>query len=413
MLTRTRLRRRDVLAGLGATALMSVSSPFVLRSRAAEPFRIGALNPITGSGGAYGAGMQKIIAACAEAVNAAGGAGGRMLEVFAEDTQTQPEAAVLAARKLVDVNRVDAILGTWSSGVTLAVMNSVTQPAGIIHMNVSGADAITTDDKKDIVWRFSPIAYSFGVIYAKLAAEKGYKRAVVMQFNNASAEAQANGFKDTWPTLGGEIVDAMVYEDKQPSYRSELQRALSSNPDVIILAGYSADSIIILREWYQTGVPTKFIMPSWAADQKLIDALSPEIVDGIDIVASIVASDSSAYKTFDEMYQAATGDAGASNKYAAMCYDMVNVLALAMEAAGPDADRMAINGKIRDIANPPGTTVGAFAEGKAALAAGPINYEGASSKVDFDKDGNDSGSVFAWNTISNGEITAVKTVSTA
>ncbi len=57
--------------------------------------------------------MQKMILAAAEMVNAAGGAAGRMLEVSAEDDQTQPQAAVLAAKKLIEVNKVQAILGTW------------------------------------------------------------------------------------------------------------------------------------------------------------------------------------------------------------------------------------------------------------------------------------------------------------
>ena len=65
----------------------------------------------------------------ADEVNAGGGAGGRTLEVVAEDTQTSPEAAVLAVKKLVEVNEVHAVMGTWSSGVTLAVMPITTPPA--------------------------------------------------------------------------------------------------------------------------------------------------------------------------------------------------------------------------------------------------------------------------------------------
>ncbi len=84
----------------------------------AEAFRIGALNPVTGAGSPYGSGMAAMILAAVEEVNAAGGAGGRQLQVFADDTQTNPQSAVLAAKKLIEVNKVNAILGTWSSGVS-------------------------------------------------------------------------------------------------------------------------------------------------------------------------------------------------------------------------------------------------------------------------------------------------------
>ena len=68
-----------------------------------------------------------------------------------------------------------------------------------------------------------------------------------------------------------------------------------------------------------------------------------------------------------------------------MAYDMLVVLALAMEIAGPNATPAQISAKLRDVANPPGTPVSSFAEGKALLARGQkINYEGASSKLDFD-----------------------------
>lgn len=65
-----------------------------------------------------------------------------MLEVLAEDTQTTPDAAVLAAKKLIEVNGVNAILGTWSSGISLAVMPLTA--AGIPLMNTSGAPPISS-----------------------------------------------------------------------------------------------------------------------------------------------------------------------------------------------------------------------------------------------------------------------------
>ena len=85
------LTRRLVL---GATA-GTLAVPNVVRAQA-ETFRIGALNPITGAGSPYGTGMQRMIQAAVEAINSAGGVNGRRIEVFTEDTQTSPQAAVLA-----------------------------------------------------------------------------------------------------------------------------------------------------------------------------------------------------------------------------------------------------------------------------------------------------------------------------
>jgi branched-chain amino acid transport system substrate-binding protein len=368
-----------------------------------EPFRIGALNPITGSGSAYGSGMQKAILFGAEEVNAAGGAGGRMLRVFAEDTQTQPEFAVLAAKKLVEVNKVEAILGTWSSGVTLAVMSAVTQPANVIQMCTSGADAITTADTKDLVWRFAPLSRTYGVIFAELAKELGFKRPAVMALNNASGLAQKEGFETTWKKLGGAVVRSLVYEPKRASYRSELQQVRVAKPDVIIAASYDTDMTILVREWFQTGIEVKFLAPSWGASKNMRDAVGPKACEGIYTVFGTSNLGSPACDHFDKKYREATGQPAESNKYAAMSYDMVNVLALAMEAAGPGADRLAINAKIREVANAPGAVVSTFAQGKVAMKKGKINYDGAGTRAEFDQNGDDDPDVFAVNIIRNGE----------
>jgi branched-chain amino acid transport system substrate-binding protein len=80
------------------------------------------------------------------------------------------------------------------------------------------------------------------------------------------------------------------------------------------------------------------------------------------------------------------GQPGESNIYAAMTWDMTIALALAIEATG-SADMAEVNKNVRVVSNPPGETVHSFAEGKAKLAQGPINYDGASSVLNFDDNG--------------------------
>lgn len=380
------ITRRDLLAPPAAAALAAILPRAVL-AQGQGTFRIGALNPITGGGSPYGPGMQKAILLAAEEVNAAGGAGGRKLEVFAEDTQTKPEAAVLAAKKLIDINKVQAILGTWSSGVTLAVM-PLTDEANIIEMNVSGAPAISTLDKKDLVWRFQATNDRFGAAFAEIAAKRGFKRPATMAFNNASGVGNTEGFKKAWEKRGGKVVAGVVYEPNRPSYRSELQKVLAARPDVIVTGSYLPDTTILLREWYQSGEKNGWIIPGWAANPDLVKALGPEVCEGIISVDTVSNESGAAYKHFDALYAKAMGRPASTNVYAPMAYDMVIGLALAMEAAGPNASVAQINGKIREVANPAGTPVSTFAEGRVLLAKKQkINYEGASSKLDFDQYG--------------------------
>src|SRR5688572_16672704 len=110
-----RMSRRAVLAG--ATALgVAAFAPRVTRAQGAV-IRLGTLNPLTGAGGSYGPSMRRAMEWVASEVNAAGGVLGRKVELASEDDQTNPEAAVRAARKLIDVDKVAAVMGTWASAV--------------------------------------------------------------------------------------------------------------------------------------------------------------------------------------------------------------------------------------------------------------------------------------------------------
>ena len=404
-MTKMTIARRQFLLATGAGTLALTAGRAWPVLAAGEPFRIGALNPVTGAGGTYGPGMQKAIVMAADEINAAGGAGGRLIEVVAEDTQTTPDAAVTAVKKLIEVNKVQAVFGTWSSGVTLAVM-PITSAAGVPLMCTSGAPAISTEDKEDLVWRFQATNTRFGIAFAQIAAKHSFKRPATMAFNNASGIGNTEGFKNAWVAKGGSIVSEVVYEPKRPSYRSELQQALAGEPDVVVMGSYLPDTTIILREWYQTGYKCKWIIPGWAANSELIEALGGEVTEGIISVETVANEAAPSYAKFATAYQAATGNDAGSNIYASMTYDMMIVWALAMEAAGADADARAINGRIREVGNPPGKPVFSFAEGKAALQQGAIDYQGASSRLDFDEFG-DVTPDFGESVISGGELKRV------
>jgi branched-chain amino acid transport system substrate-binding protein len=398
------LNRRRTLQLISAGGLSAMLPSFTFAQNASE-FRVGALCSITGSGAPYGTGMQKMIIAAADEINAAGGAGGRKIKIFADDTQTQPQAAVLAAKKLLEVNRVEAMLGLWSSGDSLAVV-PLTNDANVVLMNTSGAPALSVPpaNAKGLSFRFHPTSDGIGRGFAEVCAKEGFKRPATMAFNNASGVSTTEGFAKAWTANGGEIVASVVYEPNQPSYRSELQKILAAQPDVIVMGSYIGDTTIILREWFQTGETNKWIMPAWAGNPDLVKAVGAEATEGVITLEAVSNETARSYAAYDELYQTILGQPGKANVYAAMAYDMMIVMGLAIEAAGPGADLAAINARIRDVGNPDGELVYSFVEGRDALKAGkPINYEGASSALDFDEFG-DARSDFGVSVISGGEI---------
>lgn len=377
--------RRQFLAGTSAV----IAAPAIATAQNSGVFRVGALNPITGAGSPYGTGMQKMLLAAAEIVNAQGGAAGRRIEVVAEDSQSNPQAGVLAAKKLIEVNQVRAILGTWSSGVSLAVA-PLTNAANILLMHGSGAPALSVPpaNEKGLLYRFQATNSRWGRAYAQVLKREGFKRPATMAFNNAAGLSMIESFTADWKKSGGEIASSVVYEPNQVSYRSELQRVLAANPDVIVMGSYLSDTTIILREWYQFGQPVKWVAPLFAANAELAKALGEDVVEGVMAVDSVSNEKAPSFAEYDAAYKKAmNGISGLTNVSGAMCWDMMNVVALAIESA-KSFEMAAINEHIRKVSNPDGEKVYSFADGKRLLSEGrKINYEGASSVLDFDQFG--------------------------
>lgn len=399
------LDRRQILAAGAIGALLQGADAWAAQPAAAGPsFRIGALNPITGGGANFGTGMQKAILISADEVNEAGGAAGRKFEIFAEDDQTSPTAAVLAAKKLLEVNKVQAILGTWASGVSLAVL-PMTNNADAILMHTSGAVALADPkiNAKKLAFRYQGSSKHLSKAFATAAKKEGLQRPAVLAQNNPALAPHAEGFRKVWTADSGRLTDFVLYEPNRPSYRSELQQVLRSRPDGIILSAYVPDATAIVREWAQLGTPMKWIIPGFGANVDFIKGVTPEVAEGIVVVESVVNEKSSAYARFAQKFAIAAKQAPESNVYAAMCYDMVQVLALAIEAAGPGATVPAIAAKVHAVTTGGGQTVGSFAEGKKLLAQKKaVNYAGASSEIDFD-DENDVDPTFAAFVIRGGK----------
>lgn len=350
-----------------------------------EPVRVGALTPLTGGGAVYGTSMSHTYNLVAEEINTAGGIAGRKIQVFTEDTQTNPDASVRAARKLVDVNRVHVIMGTWSSAVTLAVA-PIAIEAGIPLFCVSSSPAISTLKDNDLVYRTAYRQDVISAVYALAAQRLGAKTAGMMILNNPYGIGLRDSFPDRFGKVGGRIVGQATYNPNQASYRSEIQSALGGKPDIALFGGYTPDGIQIFKEWFQLGLPGTWMGPGFAFDQKFIQGIGAQVAEGTVVVEGAPHAEAAAFKNANRLYRAAHGrDA---DFFVAMAYDHMMVTALAILAARGDSSGDAIKGHLRKVSNPPGTVVGTWAEAAPLVQKGEaVNYEGASSSCDFDDNG--------------------------
>jgi branched-chain amino acid transport system substrate-binding protein len=394
---KTRIGRRTALtAGIAALA-----APSVLRAQA-DPVKIATLTPLTGAGGPYGPVMAKVAASVVEDVNKAGGVLGRRVALVSEDDQTSPEAGVRAARKLIDVDKVAAIMGTWASSVTTAVAPLCWESKTFL-CTVSGADSITQLPHQGFLMRTQPnstlqVARS-GEFMLSLGAKKIYTMIPQTPFTQATFELMGKVLPK-----GGATHQGLIYDDKKTTYRTEVDQVLRSNPDMIFAAGYTPDTVVLLKDLYRAGFKGKIIGFGYSINQKLVDQVGqPEVVEGVYAYSPSPAEGSAAYENVKKSIGVTSPD-----PYTCQVYDHVNLVLLAI-AQAKVATGEAIKDNIRKVAQGGGKTVDNAVDGLKAIAAGEkVDYTGASGPCDFDDKGDIVDCKFRYDQIKAGKFTLVK-----
>jgi branched-chain amino acid transport system substrate-binding protein len=376
------LTRRDLLKTAAAAGLIA-GVPAAGWAQSKDPIPVGTLCPLTGAGGAYGPDMQKAIVAVADRINKSGGVNGRPIQLFHEDSQTNPEAAVRAARKLIDVNKVVALMSTFASAVTLAVKPLAVE-AKVFYISVSGADAVTEGNHGGYIARTQPNTKLQGQVYAKwVLGRKEWKRVAYMALQTPFAAPFGDNFMGTLKAGGVGIADNLIYEDKKPSYRSEITRVLATNPDLIMLEGYTPDSVVIAKELYRAAYKGAILGPAFAINAKFIEGAGAEVAESVWAIDPAPSFDSAAYKQF-----AAAVPQADKNPYAPQSWDHMTLVGLALAAGRGEASGTVIKDHLRAISNPPGIAVTSYEDGAKLLREGKkVNYEGASGSCDFDAQG--------------------------
>ncbi len=366
-----------------------------------EEIRLGTLCPLTGAGGPYGPGMERVIVEVVKEINAAGGIDGRQIKLFHEDSRTNPEEAVRAVRKLVDVNKVSAIMGTWASGVTMAIA-PVCYKNKVFDISVSGADVITNLKDDDYIFRTQPTTHVQAPAHANFALDRGWKRIAYMALQTPYAKTFGDFFCRVIKEGGGEITVFVVYEKDKSSYRSEVTKVLATKPDAIELMCYVPDATVIVKELYKMGYEGGITGPNFGINQKLVNAVGAKVAEGIYSVDPATNPDSPAYKNLLRLMSEKDISA-----YSVQSYDHINLVALAI-AAGKNRSGTSIRDNIRTIANPPGVVVSSYLEGVKLLKAGQkINYQGASGACDFDENGDILSRPFSFYQVKNGKVVVI------
>ncbi len=229
------VRRRTVLQLAAVAAVAQLAPPFIIKARGEETVKLGLDNPLTGVYAATGKNELTGCQLAIEQINAKGGILGRQAELLVEDSSSgDAGTAVQKARKLIDRDKVNFLLGNVNSGLSLA-MAQVSNEKKILHIVPGGhTDAITGTTCHWNVFRVCNTTRMLTNAIAKSLMDRYGKKMYFITSDYAFGHTLQEGYDANLKQYGG----TKLGEDLAPlgttDFSSYLIKAQATKPDVLV-----------------------------------------------------------------------------------------------------------------------------------------------------------------------------------
>ncbi|HWS56484.1 MAG TPA: ABC transporter substrate-binding protein [Pyrinomonadaceae bacterium] len=297
------------------------------------PIKVGIYGDLSGQTSSFGQSTKNGAVMAIDEINAAGGINGRKVEYVMEDDQGQPAQAATVVTKLINQDRVHAVLGEVASTNSLAAAPKA-QEAKVPMITPSSTNPKVTQ-VGDYIFRVCFTDDFQGAVAAKFASNtlKAKKAAILGDFNSDYSKGMSQYFVQEFTAAGGQIVERQTYTQTDADFKGQLTAIRAAAPDVIFVPGYYGQVGVIAKQAKELGITAPLLGgDGWDAPQ-LWD-LGGAALNGAYMVNHYSVDDPSpAVQKFVAAYKAKYGGT-APDAIAALGYDAMNVLADAIRRAG-------------------------------------------------------------------------------
>lgn len=305
------------------------------------PILVGYYGDLSGRTSSFGQSTKNGVEMAADEINKAGGINGRTVQIITEDDQGEPNKAATVVTKLINQDKVQAILGEVASSNSLAAAPKA-QEAKVPMISPSSTNPAVTQ-VGDYIFRVCFIDPFQGEVMAKFSANnlKAKRAAILYDFNSDYSRGLYQFFKRSFTSLGGQIVSEQSYTQGDRDFSGQLTAIRSVNPDVIYVPGYYGEVGVISNQTKQLGIKAPLLGgDGWDAPQ--LWQLGGASLNGNYISNHYSVDDPSpAIQKFVADYKARFNIL--PDALAALGYDSMKVLADAIKRAGTTE-----NAKLRD-----------------------------------------------------------------
>jgi branched-chain amino acid transport system substrate-binding protein len=272
-----KLDRRGVLKAAAAAGIVQLAAPFTITARAEDEIKFGLDDPLTGTYAELGKNEQIGCQLAIDQINAKGGILGRQAQLLVEDsTSADTGTAVQKARKLIERDKVDFLLGNVNSAMALA-LGEVSNQLKTLHIVTGGhTDPVTGTDCHWNVFRVCNTTRMETNSVSTLLLNKFGKKWYFITPDYAFGHSLQQGFEASLKKYGGTEAGASLTPLGATDYSSYLIKAQATNPDVIIFLTAGQDAVNSLKQAVQFGLDKRFHIAGAQQELEVLEGLPPE-----------------------------------------------------------------------------------------------------------------------------------------
>lgn len=340
-------------------------------SASGDTIKLGGVFPITGDVPALGAAMDNGAKLAIKEINASGGVLGKKLELTVEDDQNQASTAPNAITKLIEQDKVKAVIGTYASKCSIP-MAAVAKAANVVMITPGSTNEKVTTEGGEYVFRACFIDPLQGKIGAKFAAEnlKAKKVAMLYDIGNDYCVGISKEFKSNFESLGGTIAYEKTYNAGESDFKAFLTEIKELNVDVLYLPDNYSTVGLIAKQAKEVGITAALLGSDSWSDPGLVK-VGGDAIEGAYFTDHVsLKSDNETIKKFVSSYK--TEYNTDPSAFSVLSYDSVYIVAEAIKSAG-STDNVAIKDAMAKLDADCGTNHYKFDEKRNPIKSVVIN----------------------------------------
>ncbi len=329
------MKRATLFAAIAALAAGAIA----LQANSQGPkIKVGLMLPYSGTYAALGTAIENGFRLYV--AEQGGKIGGREIEYFKVDDESDPSKATDNTNKLVKRDNVDVLIGTVHSGVAMAMAKVAKDNDTLLIVPNAGAAAVTGAMCGPNIFRSSFSNWQPGYAMGEVAAKRGYKKAVTITWKYAAGDESVGAFKEAFEKGGGQVVKELSLPFPNVEFQPLLTEIAATRPDIVYTFFAGGGAVKFVKDYAAAGL--KASVPLLGAGFITDGTLEAQGADADGLLTTLHYGDG-LDNAKDKVFRAAYEKAYKiqPDVYAVQGYDAAQMLAIGLNATKGDVTRKA------------------------------------------------------------------------